>query len=155
MFVHGYFNSCSTVYQRLCGRCCHASRRCVVLVRLCFILTQCFFSQIFLSSPNNLHSGFSFSITFILVVITVAEDFECLIFFLWRAELWEFNWVGNDTDCMLRHIRNSQLANCFCIRSVVSPSVWFFVKSNSIQSLLCTDVIGLPQGWTPGQPKGL
>ena len=114
-----------------------------------------FFSQIFLSSPNNLHSGFSFSITFILVVITVAEDFECLIFFLWRAELWEFNWVGNDTDCMLRHFRNSQLANCFCIRSVVSPSVWFFVKSNSIQSLLCTDVIGLPQGWTPGQPKGL
>ena len=50
-----------------------------------------FFSQIFLSSLNNLHSGFSFSITFILVVITVAEDFECLIFFLWRAELWEFN----------------------------------------------------------------
>ena len=49
-----------------------------MLVRLCFILTQCFFSPIFLSSPNNLHSGFSFSITFILVVITVAEDFECL-----------------------------------------------------------------------------
>ena len=49
------------------------------------------FSQIFLSSLNNLHSGFSFSITFILVVITVAEDFECLIFFLWHAELWEFN----------------------------------------------------------------
>ena len=113
-----------------------------------------FFFQIFLSSLNNLQSGFSFSITFILVVITVAEDFECLIFFLWRAELWEFNWVGNDTDCMLRHIRNSQLANCFCIRSVVSPSVWFFVKSNSIQSLLCTDVIGLPQGWPPGQPEG-
>ena len=113
------------------------------------------FSQIFLSSLNNLHSGFSFSITFILVVITVAEDFECLIFFLWRAELWEFNWVGNDTDCMWRHIRNSQLANCFCIRSVVSPSVWFFVKSSSIQSLLCSDVMGLPQGWTPGQPKGL
>ena len=113
------------------------------------------FSQIFLSSLNNLHSGLSFSITFILVVITVAGDFESLIFFLWRAELWEINWVGNDTDCMWRHIRNSQLANCFCIRSVVSPSVWFFVKSSSIQSLLCTDVMGLPQGWTPGQPKGL
>ena len=49
------------------------------------------FSQIFLSSLNNLHSGLSFSITFILVVITVAGDFESLIFFLWRAELWEIN----------------------------------------------------------------
>ena len=114
------------------------------------------FSQIFLSSLNNLHSGFSLTITLILVVITVAEELECLIFFFWREELlWEFSCVGNDTDCMLRHIRNSQLANCFCIRSVVSPSVWFFVKSNSIQSLLCTDVIGLHQGWTSGQPEGL
>ena len=111
-----------------------------------------FFSQIFLSSLNNLHSGFSFSITFILVVITVAEDFECLIFFLWRAELWEFNWVGLH---VATHQEFPTRKLFFCIRSVVSPSVWFFVKSNSIQSLLCTDVIGLPQGWTPGQPEGL
>ena len=92
-----------------------------------------FFFQIFLSSLNNLQSGFSFSITFILVVITVAEDFECLIFFLRRAELWELSEMTQTACCDTSGIPNSQ--------TVFASDQWFHLQfgfsSNQIQSSHC------------------